>query len=194
MVAMPQWQEISTLLEIPPLILDDAYSPAQQEENLQAIETELVRTEKIVGEASQFVTWVVQLDLEADKSPAMSEEQVAFYLGIISRLADFEADMNHLFNLWNEAVDEQGNWRGTGKLSKSHARRTRKINSRYREMSKSVKELASHQESDLVANLLVQVAKQRELSKSEKIRLLHTIPFKGPIDNPISMKRADWYE
>ncbi len=196
MIAMPQLQEIPALPEIPPLAFDETYSPAQQEEieeNLQAIETELVRTEQIVSEVNQFVTWVVQLDLEADKSPTMSEEHVAFFLGIISKLAEFEADMDHLFNLWDEAVDDRGKWRGTGKLNQSHAKRTKKINSRYRKMSKNVKKLSSHQRSDLIANLLVQVARQRELTKEEKIQLLHTIPDHRPIDNPISMRRADWY-
>ncbi len=61
-------------------------------------------------------------------------------------------------------------------------------------MGNRVRKVISHEKKDLIAHLLVQVAKQRELSRTEKIHLLHTIPFKGPIDNPVSMKRADWYE
>ena len=199
MVAMPQLQEFPDLpmLGIQPALLDirsDAVGQDDIEDCLAVIERELPGTEEIISEANDFLTWVVNLRLDSDAVPVMPEEHVTFFLKKIGMLAGLKAGTDSLVNLWDETVDEKGNWRGKEILGKLNARRTREIGLRFRRLGKRAGKLTRFQESDLVANLLVQVAKQRELSRHEKIRLLHTIPFKGPIDNPVSMKRADWYE
>lgn len=197
MAALPQMQEFSVLPDIQPVLLDMRHNAVGQDdiENcLAVIEKELPRTEDIISAANEFHTWAVNLRLDSDSVPVMSEEHVAFFLKKIGTLAGLKAGVDSLVDLWNETVDEKGNWQDKKILDHLHARRTKKITLRFRRLSELAGTLTSHQESDLVANLLVQVARQRELSSKEKVRLLHTIPYKGPItDQQISTRRTDMY-
>lgn len=191
MVALPQFQELKELPNSPPFSFGETFEKSLYDALEENLDLQLRTLVTIFG---QFVTWLADLDLEADDLPMMSERQVAHYLGLVDLIYVYKADFDHDFKRWNRSVDARGNWRGLGTLDKSQARQIKRVNMLFRKMSKKVRNFTKCSKSDLVAHLLVQVAKQRELSSAEKIRLLHTIPFKGPIDNPISMKRADWYE
>ncbi len=190
MVALPQLHELEALPHIPTPVFGEPFNKLLCDK----LEYSLAVIDKtIVQGFDEFVSWLVNLVLEADRAPMLSKQQVAHYLNVIEMLFIYQSDFDHDIARWNQNVDEKGEWHGLGTLSKSQTRQIKRINFRFRKMSKRVRKMTSHQKKDLIAHLLVQVAKQRELSRDEKIRLLKTIPDHRPIDNPISMRRADWY-
>lgn len=190
MDALPQFQELKELPNVPPLSFGETFNEMlchALEANLGLLETTLV------ANFGQFINWLENINLEADDLPTMTEKQVAHYLSLVELIYVFKSDFDHDLKRWEKSVDVRGNWRGLGTLEKSQARQVKRVNILFRKMSKNVKNFTSCPKSDLIAHLLVQVAKQRELTRGEKIKLLHTIPDHRPIDNPISMRRADWY-
>lgn len=192
MAALPQLMELPELPNFSVPRVDDLRD--EEDATFIQFEEHLLKIGNIVDTIENFVAWLVQLDLEEGRESTMDERRVAHHIAGIERLFEFEADWAYVLRGWDEGVDEKGNWRGPVPFGKSQARWIKKLNWRHRKLDRRIRKLTKYKESDLVANLLVQVAKQRELTREEKIQLLHTIPFKGPIDNPISMKRADWYE
>lgn len=190
MVALPQFQELKELPNSPPFSFGETFDKSLYEALEKNLDLQLRTLVTIFG---QFVTWLANLDLEADDLPMMSDRQVAHYLGLVDLIYVYKADFDHDFQRWNRSVDARGNWRGLGTLDESQARQIKRVNMLFRKMSRNVRSFTKGPKSDLIAHLLVQVAKQRELTTSEKIKLLHTIPDHRPIDNPISMRRADWY-
>lgn len=190
MVAMPQFQELKELPSVPPLSFGETFDKLL----CDALEEYLELLKKtLVTNFDQFVTWIANLDLEADDLPILSEQQVAHYLSLVELIYVFKSDFDHDLKRWDKSVDFRGNWRGLGTLDASQARQIKRVNFLFRKMSKSVRNFTKCPKSDLIAHLLVQVAKQRALTTNEKIKLLHTIPDHRPIDNPISLRRADWY-
>lgn len=152
----------------------------------------LARRERELNELEQFIAGLAGLELEADRAPQPNEEVVADAIKVTEELfawattvADERADQLNALKDDLEVLcagDE------------TLAPLARQVYQRQETLSGRIQALAGLDVEDLIGNLLHQVAKRRELSVGEKIRLLHSIPFRGPVDNPISMRRADWYE
>lgn len=201
MAALPQLMEPPPRLSLPTLPLDgrpdnsvisSRFSGEERKRLLAGLEVTLTQREIEVGELEKFVSDLRDFKLETDKGAQPDEKLVEEWLSAIEGLfmwaarvaEEREEKLCQIDNLLDEL--------SFGDVELAPAAKS--VSFRFKALSGRVETLSRVEKEDLIGNLLVQVAKQRELSSREKIRLLHTIPFKGPIDNPISMKRADWYE
>ncbi len=194
MVAMPQ------LMEPPPrlpegvtgLVSATPSSSQGRKAILEEAVVALASLERETQELEQFVAGLAQFELEPDRGPQANEEVIANAIKVTEELfawaatvAEGRADQlsalkDHLEDLC--AGDEV------------LAPLARQVYQSQEELSGRIQALVRLDVEDLIGNLLHQVAKQRELSVDEKIRLLQSIPFRGPIDDPVSMRRSDWYE
>lgn len=193
MVALPQ------LIEPPPrlpervagLVNGTTSAAGERRALLDEALAALARRERELEELERFVAGLTGLELEAEREPQPDEEVVANAIRVTEELFVWAATVaegraDRLNALKNDLEDLCAGDEALAPL-------TREVYLRQEELSGRIQALAGLDEERLIARLLVQVAKQRELSKQEKIRLLKAIPDHRPIDNPISMRRADWY-
>ena len=193
MAALPQ------LMEPPPRLpegvtgLVDGMTSATRERKalLDEALAALARREQELNELEQFVTGLAGLELEADRGPQPNEEMVANAIKVTEELFAWAATVaQERADQLNALKDDLEALRAG---DETLAPLAQQVCQRQETLSGRIQALAGLDVESLIANLLVQVAKQRELSKEEKIRLLEAIPDHRPIDNPISMRRADWY-
>ncbi|MCY3945307.1 MAG: hypothetical protein OXF44_03345 [Anaerolineaceae bacterium] len=151
----------------------------------------LASLERETKELEQFVAGLAQLELAPDRGPQPDEEVIANVIKVTEEIVAWatnvtDAREDNLTRLQDQLEDLCA----ADKLLTPLARQ---VYQRQEELSGRIQALAGLDLESLVGNLLVQVAKQRELSSDEKWRLLQTIPDDRPIDNPVSTRRADWY-
>lgn len=148
--------------------------------------------EQETQELERFATGLAHLELVPDRGPQPNEEVIANVIEVTEELFAWaakvtEAREDQLARLKDQlevlcAGDE------TLTLLAGQVLLCQKA------LVGRIQALAALDLEDLIGNLLVQVAKQRELSSDEKWRLLQSIPYKGPItDQQISTRRADMY-
>lgn len=193
MLALQQLPEMPNLAELPTALIDDMQD-FRDEQSLAKVDNNLVPLEQGIEIIEMYANWLLELDLTDSLEAPLSELQVAHLIAGVKGMPAVRRDIAFIVGYWNRMVDRKGNWRGPESFSESNIKRLKGLNTRTRKLGNRVEKWGrSFNERDLVAHLLVQVAKQRDLTKDEKIQLLHTIPDHRPIDNPISMRRADWY-
>lgn len=193
MVALPQ------LMEPPPrlpdgvagLVNSTTSASGERKALLDKAMAALARRELELEELEQFVAGLAGLELEAEQGPQPNEEVIARVIEVTEELFAWatgvtDAREDQLTRLQDQLEDLCGGDESLTPLARQVYRRQEELGGR-------IQALAGLDLESLIANLLVQVAKQRELSKEEKIRLLMAIPDHRPIDNPISTRRADWY-
>lgn len=201
MAALPQLMEPPPRLSLPDLPLDGRSDNSEKTSLLSRdarkkllieLKATLTQREAEVGELEQFVAGLRDLKLETDKGVQPDEKLVEEWLSAIEGLFMWAARVaeereNKLCEIDN-LLDELS----FGDVELAPAAKS--VSFRFKALSGRVETMSRVEKDDLIGNLLVQVAKQRELSSREKIRLLHTIPYKGPItDQQISTRRADMY-
>ena len=194
MAALPQ------LMEPPPRLpegvsdLVDRMTSATRERRALLDEAlgALARRERELNELEQFVAGLAGLELEAEQGPQPDEEVVANAIKVTEELFAWAATVADERAEQLNALKDDLETLCAG--DETLAPLARQVYQRQETLSGRIQALAGLDVENLIGNLLHQVAKRRELSVDEKIRLLHSIPFRGPIDNPISMRRADWYE
>lgn len=194
MVALPQ------LMEPPPrlpegvagLVNSTTSASGERKALLDEALAALARRELELEELEQFVAGLAGLELEAEQGPQPNEEVVAVCIEVTEELfawaraiAEAREDrLNEIRDLLDELCAGEDALAPLARLVLLH----------HQKLSERVVEISALDMEDLIGNLLHQVGKQRELNRTEKIRLLHMIPFKGPItDQQISTRRADWY-
>jgi len=152
----------------------------------------LARRERELEELEQFVAGLTSLELEAEQGPQPNEEVIARAIDITEELFAWATGVTGAREDQLTRLRDQLEALCAGDESLTPL--ARQVYQRQEELGGRIQALATPDVEDLIGNLLVQVAKQRELSRTEKIRLLHTIPFKGPItDQKVSTCREDWY-
>ena len=164
----------------------------ERKEILDEAMVALASLERETKELEQFVAGLAQLELAEDQGPQPDEEVIANVIKVTEEIVAWATNVTDARQDQLTGLQEQ-----LGDLCAGHDALTPlagQVLQRQQALAGRIQALAASDVEDLIANLLVQVAKQRELSKSEKICLLHTIPFKGPItDQKISTRRADLY-
>jgi len=174
------------------LVCAAASSSQERKEVLGEALVALASLERETQELEQFVTGLAQLELAPDRGPQPDEEVIARVIEVTEELFVWAAGVTDAREDQLTRLREQLEDLCAGDESLKPL--ARQVYQRQEELGGRIQALAAPDVEDLIANLLVQVAKQRGLSKTEKIRLLHTIPFKGPItDQKISTRRADLY-
>ncbi len=201
MAALPQLMEPPPRLPRPPLPMEgrseDSEIPSrlsgeERKRLLAGLEATLTQREIEVGELEQFVAGLEDFKLETDKGVQPDEKLVEEWLSAIEGLFTWAARIAEEREEKLCEIDSLLDELSSGDAELAPAAKC--ISSRLRALSGRVEALSRVEKEDLIGNLLHQVAKQRELSKDEKIRLLHSIPYRGPItDQQISTRRADWY-
>ncbi len=200
MAALPQLMDPPPTLPVPSVSLagiadkpakTSALSREERKQMLVQLETTLIQRELEVGELEHFVAGLAGLKLEADRGAQPDAELVATVIETIETLFAWAATIadereDKLCEI-NGLIDDL--CAGDETLVPVAGQ----IISRFNELSGRVQALAKVDREDLIGILLHQVAKQRELSVAEGIRLLRTIPDHRPVDNPVSTHRADWY-
>lgn len=193
MAALPQ------LMEPPPrlpkgvagLVNSTASATGERRALLDEALAALARRERELNELEQFVADLAGLELEAEQGPQPDEEVVANAIRVTEELfawaATVAGERVEQLNALRDDLDEL--CAGDEALTPL----ARQVYQCQETLSGRIQALAGLDVEDLLGNLLHQVAKQRELSVDEKIRLLHSIPDHRPIDNPVSTRRADWY-
>ena len=192
MVALQQLPDIPNISELPLTFTSDIRN-LQNEQSLVEVDKRLLTLEEGIEIIEMCASGLLELELDDSPEPPLSEQRAAHLIAGVKRMPGVKRDIAILVVNWDKMVDRRGNWRGTDSLSKTSANRLKKLNTRTRRLGNRVKKWDRFIEKDIIGNLLVQAAKGRELSNDEKIQLLHTIPDHRPIDNPISLRRADWY-
>ena len=193
MVALPQ------LMEPPPrlpagvagLVNGTTSAAGERRALLDEALAALVRRGRELEELERFVEGLAQLELVPEQDPQPNEETIAAVIEVIEELCAWAATVaeeraDRLNALKNDLEDLCAGDEALAPLA-------RQVCLRQEEMSGRIQALAALDVERLIARLLVQVARQRELSKQEKIRLLKAIPDHRPIDIPVSTRRADWY-
>ncbi len=147
--------------------------------------------EQDTQELEQYAAGLAQLELVPDRGPQPDEEVIANVIKVTEELFAWaakvtEAREDQLAKLQDRLEDLGAGDDALTLVAGQLLRRQKALVGR-------IQALAMLDVEDLIGNLLVQVAKQRELSSDEKWRLLQTIPDSRPVDNPVSTRRADWY-
>ena len=189
MVALPQLMDPPVLPELTISLRKGVCN----ENALTCLEREIAQSEEVVGAVERFASWITQLRLNKDQGPQLTEAQVAQYVAGIESLSRLDDMFTGVLDIWVTGVDEQENWRGPEKHVGSLAARVKELDVRLQELAGRARALAGMDREDLIGKLYEQVACQRELGVAERIRFLRTAIIDVPIDNPISMRRADWY-
>lgn len=76
------------------------------------------------------------------------------------------------------------------KLPKKLAKRVKRLDTR---INKLTRQITKREDNELIARLLIGVAKHRPLSGAEKIRLSDAVRMKVKYKTEPSVRRADWY-
>ena len=193
MVALPQLMDPPPRLPegVADLVNDTASATRERKVLLDEALAVLARRERELEEVEQFVAGLAGLDLDAEQGSAPDEEVVANAVEVIEELFAWAAtvaeERSDQLNALKDALEDL--CAGEEAL----ASLARQVYLRQEALSGRIQALARQDMENLIGNMLHQVARQRELSIDEKIRLLHSIPDHRPIDNPVSTRRADWY-
>lgn len=194
MVAQPQ------LMEPPPRVPEGVAglvcatpSPGQERRKvLVRAMTALGTLEQETQELERFAAGLAQLELVPGRGPQPNEEVIANVIEVTEELFAWAAKVTEAREDQLARLKDQLEVLCAG--DESLTLLAGQVLQCQKALAGRIQALAALDVEDLIGNLLVQVAKQRELSSDEKWRLLQSIPYKGPItDQQISTRRADMY-